>query len=259
MTSNFARFFDVWKQLNLRDKLSFGFYMFEILLFRTFKIRLRRSFSLRLFQMEFRIKTNSGDLGSIHEMFCEKIYESDPDFLVSDNQVCVDIGANIGCVSLKWSRNNSLGQIYALEPHPETFKSLQANLALNHVKNVLALNSAVGRFSGTIPFQATESNMARALDSEMAPLRNCTIIDITAMSLDDLVFQYTLKKIHLLKIDVEGYEVECLSGATEALKITDRIILEYHSEQLRQKCRKILTEAGYLIREKNGLIFALRR
>jgi FkbM family methyltransferase len=209
--------------------------------------------------LEFWVKTNSGDVAVIHEIFCQRIYDSDPDFLVSDNQVCVDIGANIGCVSLNWSRNNSLGQIYALEPHPETFKGLQANLAVNRVKNVVALNNAVGRVGGKISFQITENNMARAVDSEMAPMRNCTIIDIAAITLDDLVTRYALKKIDLLKIDVEGYEVECLSGATEALKITDRVILEYHSEQLRQKCQMILTEAGYLVREQNGLFFALRR
>jgi FkbM family methyltransferase len=259
MASISAKFFDVWKHLKLGGKLSFAFYMFEILLFRAFKLRLRRSFSLELFRLKFRVKTNSGDVAVIHEIFCQKIYDADADFLAGDNQVCMDIGANIGCVSLRWSQSNPSGQIYALEPHPETFKTLQKNLAINHVKNVVAINQAVGRVAGKISFQVTNNNMARAVDSEMDSMSNSRIMDIVATTLDDLVAQYALKRIHLLKIDVEGYEVECLSGATEALKITDRIILEYHSERLRQKCRTILNEAGYLIRERSGLFFALRQ
>src|SRR5262249_23247699 len=156
--------------------------------------------------LKFRIKTNSGDVAVIHEIFCQKIYDSDSDFLAGPGQVCVDIGANIGCVSLRWSQSNPSGQIYALEPHPETFKTLQENLAANQVKNVVAINLAVGRVAGEIAFEVTENNMARALDSEMDSLSNSTIMDIAATTLDDLVAQYALERIHLLKIDVEGYE-----------------------------------------------------
>src|SRR5262245_27242260 len=109
MASNSAKFFDVWEHLNFGNRLSYAFYMFEILLFRTFKVRLRRSFSLDLFQLKFRIKTNSGDVAVIHEIFCQKIYDSDSDFLAGPGQVCVDIGANIGCVSLRWSQSNPSG------------------------------------------------------------------------------------------------------------------------------------------------------
>ena len=49
-------------------------------------------------------------------------------------------------------------------------------------------------------------------------------------------------KIDILKIDVEGHEIEVLKGARKTLKNVDKIVMEIHTEELFKKCRKILTK-----------------
>jgi hypothetical protein len=77
------------------------------------------------------------------------------------------------------------------------------------------------------------------------PLPDAQTILCDATSLDDFVHRQGLAKIDILKIDTEGYEVECLKGAQETLRRTDRIVLEYHSFDLRDEVMTILENSGF--------------
>ena len=78
------------------------------------------------------------------------------------------------------------------------------------------------------------------------------------MILDSLAATHGLRRVHLLKIDVEGFEVECLKGAEHALATTDRVIVEVYSTPLRTECARILTEQGFSYRVIGNLMFAQR-
>jgi FkbM family methyltransferase len=108
----------------------------------------------------------------------------------------IDVGANIGDTVLTASACvGSKGWVWAIEPHPRIFRFLRANLALNHVRNVEATNSAAGEFSGTVSFtDDRRDDMNRVGDGALiVPIR----------PLDDLV--RCRDSISLLKVDVEGY------------------------------------------------------
>jgi hypothetical protein len=62
-----------------------------------------------------------------------------------------------------------------------------------------------------------------------------------------------------MKIDVEGYEVECLKGSQKALEITKKVVHEYHSESLRSEVISLLTNKQFRIKDVNGIIYAERR
>jgi hypothetical protein len=52
------------------------------------------------------------------------------------------------------------------------------------------------------------------------------------------------KAVDLLKIDVEGMEVECLAGGRGTLSITQRVVFEYHTPGLLERSGEILRSAG---------------
>jgi len=133
--------------------------------------------------------------------------------------VVVDVGANIGTLSLCASRSVGVsGKVYSIEPHPRTFSYLKHNLEINRIHNVTAYNCAAGNSSGIIH-----------LSDKMADDENTVIHDETGLivpvhTLDEL---FSLEKhIHLLKLDVEGYEKFVLEGASEMLSRTELIYFE---------------------------------
>ena len=123
--------------------------------------------------------------------------------------IFVDAGAHIGNHSV------FLGAILELEGHaieqnPQTFAALQRNLAANQLTDrVRAINAAVGSRAGRAKTVLAEDAHNSGMDRvELSP--DGPLAVVTLDSLD-------LPRLDLLKIDVEGYEVECLKGAQNTL------------------------------------------
>ena len=122
-----------------------------------------------------------------------------------DNDVFIDVGANIGLFSLLIKKGTAI----AFEPVPETYFKLVANCRLNSQKNIIpilfALHSEIKRFD--ILYDPKVDGCNKIVIDEAGTF--------TTQVLDNLL----IKKIRLLKIDAEGMDFEILRGAE---KIIDR-------------------------------------
>jgi hypothetical protein len=86
-------------------------------------------------------------------------------------------------------------------------------------------------------------------------------------TVDQIVRALKINRIDLFKIDVEGFELDVLKGAYETLARVDRLVLEYHSNDLARRTAELLTSRGFSIAldEKDisssavGVLFAKRR
>jgi FkbM family methyltransferase len=140
------------------------------------------------------------------------------DYLKAGDLV-VDVGANIGDTVLTASiRVGAQGRIEAFEPHPRTFSYLKANLALNVVQNARVHNLALGDRSGEIWFTN------RASDDMNQVAQEGEGIPVNMARLDDVMPQ--VSRVHLLKVDVEGYEKFVFDGARQLLGVTDCVYFE---------------------------------
>ncbi len=143
--------------------------------------------------------------------------------IVSDNlkinNTFVDIGANIGHLSLEaWKRVGSNGNVIAVEGNRKIFKYLCKNATLNNA-NIKLLNLIIGAKSGYAGIQNRKADdMNQVLEKG----------NIEMKTLDEICFD--LDKIDLLKIDVEGYELEVLRGGTLTLNKTNKILIEILEE-----------------------------
>ncbi len=123
----------------------------------------------------------------------------------------IDVGANIGDTVLTASTCvGSDGRVWAVEPHPRTFRFLTANLKLNHVKNVERINYAAGESSGEVVFTDNRRD-------DMNKVGNGTLT-VHVRPIDELVAYRDT--IALLKVDVEGYEKLVFAGAKMILEKT---------------------------------------
>lgn len=150
--------------------------------------------------------------------------------------IVVDVGANIGWYSLLLEHiKNGPGIIYAFEPDPLNYGLLQYNIKINMASKVVAIKQAL---SDKAEEQATlykygDKNLGR---HSMLPLFKGNYEKVATITLDDFVEKNNLngKKIKLIKIDVEGYELPILLGARDVLEYTENLIIEFSPELMLQ-------------------------
>jgi precorrin-6B methylase 2 len=138
----------------------------------------------------------------------------------------IDVGAGAGelCLFLLKHKRN-LKRIYAVEPQAEEVRRMKQNFELN-----------------------------RGLDIEKVTIvARCAGIKPNEVRLDDLDVERGLSP-GIIKIDVDGYEIEVLKGATALLRTRNvDLMLETHTLSLEKECVKILEGAGFSIKViKNG-------
>jgi len=127
----------------------------------------------------------------------------------------LDIGANIGTYTLLAS-----GEIGAkttcVEPVLLTFETLTDNILLNKIQNkVKALNAAVGSAEEIVKFTKTlgvGNHIVSANEADI--IKDADTINVRVITVDSIVDQIP----SLIKIDVEGFETEVLTGAENTLK-----------------------------------------
>lgn len=128
---------------------------------------------------------------------------------VTEGDTVVDVGAHIGTHTVFLNDLvGSQGTVYAFEPQGKLFFELLQNLKLNHSSRVLPFQIALGQEAGWVEMNPTllgnEGGTGVGAGGDKAELR----------SLDS----FSLPRLDLLKIDVEGYEIPVLSGAQRTIE-----------------------------------------
>jgi FkbM family methyltransferase len=137
------------------------------------------------------------------------------DYLASlkEDDVFVDVGAHIGLYSIYAASLLRQGKVVAIEPNPKNYKALFKAIQLNRLKNVVALNIAAWSKECRLPLYIKGSSDPHSLVS-----KSSKYIIVRAMKLDDCINKLGLKKISLIKIDVEGAEVQVIDGLCNTLR-----------------------------------------
>ena len=164
-----------------------------------------------------------GDIESFYpghqfsEIFKERIYA--PYLEHKKDAVVIDLGANLGIFSLYAAKYSK--QVYAIEPDPELFECIVETLKTNNLNNVKAIRSAVFIDNATYDFWRNSNRTMGSLhqavrDPKFPPIK------VPAVTLDKLFEDENIDHVDLLKIDIEGSEVEVISSAGFA-KVADKI------------------------------------
>lgn len=149
------------------------------------------------------------------------------DSFIQPGDTVVDVGANIGYHTLYAAqRTGPQGHVYAVEPAQDNLTVLYANLLMNRLRNVSVLPYAAGssreikRF-----FLRGKVSAVNSFYQENFYHPVTETIDVLAAPLDDLVSGSP----KLVKIDVEGGEIEVLRGMSRMLTTgTPHLIVEWH-------------------------------
>lgn len=202
----------------------------------------------------------------LHEVFGERQYRLHLDGPVEG--VMIDLGANIGAVTLDWASRSRRLRVHAYEPNPSTNEALRRNVEANGLADrVFVHEEAVGREPGELKLWMNINSMTSTGYSDSPPAPEAVAARVPLIDLNEAVRRTGGEPVALLKIDTEGAEADTLEGATPAtLGAIRQVILEYHSHLCPDavaRCRRVLERAGFrcLVRPINanhGLIYARR-
>ena len=134
--------------------------------------------------------------------------------LCEDSEVIVDIGANTGVYSLIAKTVNPHATVYAFEPVSRVFSKLKENILLNNF-DIIHIEKAVSDSDGTAIIYDTSSEHTYSVTVNRnlsSPQTKVIETKIAIVSLDSFIRQNHVKKIDLMKIDVETHEPEVLDG-----------------------------------------------
>lgn len=130
----------------------------------------------------------------------------------------VDVGANIGVTAVLAARVVDPGRVVAVEPVPSTFSYLQHNIAATGLAHVTCRRLAVAAAPGDVSLVSRPGFGFAAYVGHADGLDEYTDFPAPALPLDQLVADEGLERLRFVKIDVEGYELEVLRGATAVLE-----------------------------------------
>lgn len=162
--------------------------------------------------------------------------------LLKENDTVLDIGANIGEITLSCASLVPSGRVYAFEPVSSIYDELQKNIALNpHLSNIHVIKQGVGNAIAEVPiYHDSKDQYNEGTFSMYSENFNHTkfIENIKLTTIDHFVEDQKLSQVNLMKIDVEGNEIFALQGAKQTL-------LRYHPYLIIELSRKNIAAANY--------------
>lgn len=131
-----------------------------------------------------------------------------------------DLGAHTGTYALHAARAvGATGAVYAFEPLPSNAARLRENVALNGFTNLTVVEAAVSDVAGRTSFSSVEVAGESGWGSLVIDASDVTrAIDVEVVTLDAFADARGIERVDLIKLDIQGSELQALRGAEQLLR-----------------------------------------
>lgn len=185
------------------------------------------------------------------EVFHRDNHFLDERFIPRGKEAIVDLGANLGFYALHVKQRAPECRLLCVEPNPGVYRLLKENLANNGFGDVMCEERAVGLTPGRVMFDflpdvpsisgsGLRSVPRKWLDSRR--VRSCEVQVITLQEIDE---RFGESRIDILKIDVEGAEMEILGVGSSLYDKTAKVVVERHSVGDRDRIMAMMKAKGF--------------
>lgn len=200
----------------------------------------------------------------INETWEENVYRiHDGDF--NESNIFVDIGANIGSVSLfvdnfnKNRKDDNKIKVFAIEPEPNNLSLLKENVSNNFAQEITIINNAIWHEEKVVSIsnKGGNSNILNLEDEEKSM--------VSAITMERLFLLYDIGEVDVMKIDIEGAEFDLIINTpSEVLSKIKKMVLEFDKSfdgSFGMMIEKLAKQFGIEILgspERGGYIYASR-
>jgi FkbM family methyltransferase len=148
--------------------------------------------------------------------------------ILQPGDVYVDVGAHVGYHSLVAARLvGAGGRIFSIDPQPYNCAKILSNAKLNGFTNITVVAAAVDEADGFTSLKnQSRHDKARLTLGGPGVNDDELVFVVPRITLRWLIETYGLRPVNLLKIDVEGFELEVLKGAGDAMRAIENIVFE---------------------------------
>ena len=204
-----------------------------------------------------------GLLGGYYEKQQLTIYEK----LATDAEVIIDAGANIGLYTTLGAKSmkSNKGKVFAFEPIPDNIKLLKDNIKLNSLNALVSVvTDALGEDNRTLQLHISEKSVGNHSAGGLGASGYGKVLEVQQTSIDAFKKKKSIKKVDLIKIDVEGYDGYVLKGALKTIASDHPALMVECIPKLLTRCEFDYKEFGkilfdsydycYSIDEANGIV-----
>lgn len=138
--------------------------------------------------------------------------------VLSDGDLFIDVGANIGSYTVLAAAGCSC-RVILIEPSKRTFSVLQRNIKVNNLEHLVEIhNLALSNTRGSIRFTTNCDTTNHVVAEGESDAASSGYETVTVTTLDDLLGEHhSSSSCKVIKLDVEGYELNVLKGGTRTL------------------------------------------
>lgn len=170
---------------------------------------------------------------------------------LEEGDVAFDIGTHHGWYTLLFSRKvGDMGQVLAIEPNPNNLCFIQKNIQLNQLLNVKVLPYALSNKSGhtklSIGAHSGGHTIMRLSGRKRGAIFTSRAITVPTKTLDNLLQGFD--EVKLIKIDVEGAELNILKSCKQLRKVR-RFIVEVHRREYLSSLRALFENKGFKVKK----------
>lgn len=159
--------------------------------------------------------------------------------------VIFDVGANVGDYSRKLRITNSKIDIYSFEPHPITFDKLRDN---TKKLNINIFNLGIGSTEGTLKLydyaENDGSSHASLYKKVIEGIHRGKSVEheVKIITLEDFSTEHKIDRVHLLKIDTEGHEMEVLKGFESFIRNNKVDLIQFEFNEMNIESRVLFKD-----------------
>ena len=168
--------------------------------------------------------------------------------------IIIDCGANIGNCAILFARLvGKDGIVVALEPFEESFNILKNRVRRLRRKNIVTINKGVWNDTGIFLLKVFSNTISCKIEKPTnLTIQNNNYIPIQCITIDDLMIELALERLDMVKMDIEGAEIEALQGSEKTLRHYHPhvAVASYHKRDNKpayHEVEKILNRQGYTV------------
>jgi FkbM family methyltransferase len=186
-----------------------------------------------------------------------------------DGVIAIDGGANIGVHTVEWARHmTGWGHVIGIEAQERIFYALAGNVIVNNCFNARVINAALSDSEGLLSIPVpdyTAPGSFGSLELKQTPTtesigqaidyRPEALTDVATLTIDS----FNLPRLDLIKLDVEGMEIEALDGARRSIAAFRPLIFVEYIKIGKQELNSYFESIGYVTLEAGINFIAVHR